>query len=178
MKTDILVKSMVKRLDNLLSGSSPSVSKWDVFGFNSGPNSSGLTTTSNNWDIINKTIKDHEGDSWFIPRENVYNAWTCYPISTLGNIELRDFALERKFADMRHARVEQYDQKWEEARDRGDTDYISKHACPAFANTLWSNWTEEELEYFSDENRFPILKEGYQPNFNLNHPNWSKDNER
>ncbi len=30
MKTDIYVKSMVKRLDNLIRGSSPSVSKWDV----------------------------------------------------------------------------------------------------------------------------------------------------
>jgi hypothetical protein len=31
MKTDIYVKSMVKRLENLLSGSSPSSSKWDIF---------------------------------------------------------------------------------------------------------------------------------------------------
>jgi hypothetical protein len=130
--------------------------------------------------MINKTIEDHEGDSWYIPREDVYNAWTCLVGLTLGNIELRDFALERKFADMRHARVQEYNRKWEQPRDRGDTDYLDKHASPAFADTFHENWTEEELEYFSDENRFPILKEGYKPMFNLKHPNWSntKDNER
>jgi hypothetical protein len=152
MKTDIYVKNMFKRLDNLLSGSSPSVSKWDVSGFNSGPNG---PTTNNNWDMINKTIEDHEGDSWYIPKEDVYNAWTCLVGLTLGNIELRDFALERKFADMRHARVEEYNRKWEEARDRGDTDYTSKHASAAFANTASENWSEEEIDYYSNLDRFP-----------------------
>lgn len=32
MKTDVYVKNMVKRLDNLIRGSSPSSSKWDIAG--------------------------------------------------------------------------------------------------------------------------------------------------
>src|SRR5438876_11914 len=115
MKTDIYVKNMVKRLDNLVHESAPA-SKCDN-GF--GPGSSSVS----NWDMINRVIEENPGNEWFIPKEDRYNAWTCLVMFTLGNIELRDFALEQKFADMCHARVEEYDRKWEEARDRGDTEY-------------------------------------------------------
>jgi hypothetical protein len=109
---------MVKRLDNLIHGSA-SASKWD--------NGSGSSSTSSNWDMINRVIEENPGNEWFIPKEDRYNAWTCPVIFTIGNIDLRDFALEQKFADMRHARVEEYDRKWEKARDRGDTEYLKKH---------------------------------------------------
>jgi hypothetical protein len=167
MKTDKYVKSISKKIDDLLSGSSPSILKWDF-----GP----ITTTSNNWDMINAVIKANPGNTWYIPKEEVYNAWTSAIYLTLGNIDLRDFELERKFADMRHARVVEYDRKWEEARDRGDTDYLNKHRCPAFADTFNEGWTDEELDYYSNEDRFPVLKEGRPPNFDLNHPNWHKTN--
>jgi hypothetical protein len=166
MKTDVHVKSLVKRLENLLNGSSPSASKWD-----NGP----IGPTISNWDMINQTIKANPGNSWYIPSEDRINAWTSQIGLTPGNIDLRDFELEQKFSDMRHERVVEYDRKWEEARDRGDTDYTSKHACPGLANTFHENWTTEEIKYYSDENRFPILKEGHKPMFNLNHRNWSKD---
>ena len=41
MKTDIHVKSLAKRLENLLSGSSPSGNKWDITGSN---NNTEITT--------------------------------------------------------------------------------------------------------------------------------------
>jgi hypothetical protein len=148
MKTDIYVKGMFKRLENMILGSSPSSSKWDL--------SSGY---SSNWDMINNTIKENPDNTWFIPRENVVNAWTCAITLTVGNIDLRDFELERKFADMRHARVEEYDQKWEEACDRGDKGYLSKYNCPGLNSTFWSNWTQEEKDYYSNTERFPILKD-------------------
>jgi hypothetical protein len=165
---------MVKRLDNLVHGSAPA-SKWDN-GFGPGSSSGGHpSSSSSNWDMINSVIEENEGNDWYIPKEDRYNAWSSPVISTLGNIDKRDFALERKFADMRHKRVESYDKKWQEALDRKDTEYLEKHTCPGLSWTFWSDWTAEEIAYYEDVERFPILKEGYKPNWNLNHPNWSKD---
>jgi hypothetical protein len=113
---------------------------------------------SNNWDLINATIAENEGNEWFIPNDKVYNAWTDLVYLTIGEISLRDFALERKFFNMRHERVEEYRRKWEDARDRNDRDYLSKHVCPGLANSFWDNWTKEEMEYYSNSERFPILK--------------------
>ena len=110
--------------------------------------------------MINAVIREHPDDSWYVPKEERYNAWTCLVMFTLGNIELRDFELERKFMDMRSARVEEYERKWEEALERKDNEYISKYNCPGLTVGLfWSNWTQEEKDYFSNEDRFPILKE-------------------
>ncbi len=53
MKTDKLLDNLSKRLENLLSGSSPSVSKWDDYS-KAGPS---------NWDMINAVIKENEGNS-------------------------------------------------------------------------------------------------------------------
>jgi hypothetical protein len=107
--------------------------------------------------MINAVIADNEGDPWYIPKEEVYNAWTSQIFLTLGNIDLRDFALERKFSDIRSQRVQEYDRKWQEALDKNDKDYLSKHVCPGLAHTLWDNWTQEEKDYYSNSERFPIL---------------------
>jgi hypothetical protein len=158
LKIDKTLAALTKRVENLLGGSSPT-SKWD-----NGP----TITTISNWDIINNTIKEHPDDSWFVPKENIINCWTCLVNFTLGNIELRDFALERKFHDMRIARVEEYDRKWDEALQRNDKEYLDKHPSFALAPTFWSNWSKEELEYYENEERFPNLKqEGYKPNWKL-----------
>ena len=61
--------------------------------------------------MINATIAEHEGDPWYIPREEVYNAWTSQIHLTVGNISLRDFALERKFSDMWGEWVREYGRK-------------------------------------------------------------------
>ena len=119
--------------------------------------SDSFDSASNNWDIINQAIEEHPGDSLFVPSEQRFNVWTCAIHFTIGNIDLRDFELERKFADMRHKRVEEYDKKWQEALDRKDKDYLDKYACPGLSWTFWSNWTQEEKDYFSNEDRFPIL---------------------
>jgi hypothetical protein len=153
MKIDKSVQSMLKRLDNILPGSSASSSKWD----SEGNNNSGSSSTSN-WDMINATIAEHEGDGWYIPSEKVYNAWTDLVYLTLGNIDLRNFTLERKFSDMRSERVQEYDRKWHEAVERHDKDYLSKHVCPGLANSFWDNWTKEEIEYYSNSDRFPHIK--------------------
>jgi hypothetical protein len=58
--------------------------------------------------------------------------------------------LERKFSDMRGERVGEYGKKWHEAVDKNDRDYLSKHVCPGLDNTFWSNWTDEEIEYYSN----------------------------
>ena len=79
----------------------------------SGSSSDGPSSTSSNWDMINRVIEENEGNDWYIPKEGRYNAWTCPVIFTIGNIDLRDFVLERRFADMRHKRVEAYDKKWQ-----------------------------------------------------------------
>jgi hypothetical protein len=56
--------------------------------------------TSLNWEMINNVISENDGDPWYIPKDDIVNAWTS-PISlTVGNIDLRDFKLERKFADI------------------------------------------------------------------------------
>jgi hypothetical protein len=136
-----------------------------------------------NWDMINNAIEEHPGDSLFVPSDRQLNVWTCAIYLTVGNINLRDFELERKFADMRDKRVKEYDKKWQEALDRKDTDYLNKHACPGLAWTFWSNWTQEEKDYFSNEDRFPILKErklanpNYRNNWELEHSNlrWYND---
>jgi hypothetical protein len=159
LKIEKLLDKLDKRL-NLLTGSSLSTSKW----YNNNSDSS----SSSNWDIINATIAEHEGDGWYIPSEKVYNAWTDLVYLTLGNIDLRDFELERKFADMRDKRVKEYNKKWQEALDRKDTDYLDKHACPGLAGTFWEDWTKEEIAYYEDAERFPILnKEGYKPNWKV-----------
>jgi hypothetical protein len=106
MKTDKVLDRLTKRLDNLLNGSSPSASnKWDNGPSSSSSNGGGALATTipnkNNWDMINQTIKEHPGNNWYFPREDKCNGWTCDVMLTLGNIDLRDFALERKFRDMR-----------------------------------------------------------------------------
>jgi len=113
---------------------------------------------SSNWDMINATIAEHEGDGWYIPSEKVYNAWTDLVYLTLGNIDLRNFALQRKFSDMRHERVQEYGRLWHEALERHDKDYLSKHICPGLDNSFWDNWTKEEIEYYSNSDRFPHIK--------------------
>jgi hypothetical protein len=155
LKIDKTIAALSKRVENLLSGSSP-VSEWD-----NGPNG------PSNWDIINNAIKEHPDDSWYIPKENIYNAWTCLVNFTLGNIELRDFALERKFADIRYARVDEYDKKCDDAIERKDwvTYEKLKQQVPPIG-MFWCNWTPEEIEYYGNEERFPNLKdEGYEPNW-------------
>ena len=168
LRIDKTIVALSKRVDNLLGGSSP-VSKWD----NDPSNNNGDPLS--NWDMINAIIKEHPDDSWYVPNEQKYNAWTCLVNFTLGNIELRDFALERKFADMRYARVDEYDKKWDEALERNDKEYLAKHSTPAMTDTFYSNWTQEEIDYYENEDRFPNLKDGYKPNWNHNHPNWSKE---
>ena len=74
------------------------------------------------------------------------------------------------------SKKEAYDKKWQEALDRKDTDYLDKHACPGLSWTFWSDWTAEEIAYYEDVERFPILEEGYTPNWNLHHPNWWSNN--
>ena len=169
MKTDIHVKSLLKRLDNIIHGSSPASSRWDI--------ASGSTSTllaSFNWDMINSAIKANPDDPWFIPKDNVVNAWTCAITLTVGNSNrCRDFELERKFADMRHARVEEYNRKWEEALERNDTGYISRYNCPGLNSTFWSNWSQEEKDYFSNEERFPILKD-WKLEDPVNVPMWNR----
>jgi hypothetical protein len=128
-----------------------------------------LLATISNWDMISNTIKENEGNDWYVPKEDRYNAWTCLVNFTIENIDLRDFELERKFADMRHEHVEEYDRKWEEARDRNDTDYLSKHTTPGLSMVFWDGWTKEEIAYYEDVKRFPILKEGYKPNWDRLH---------
>jgi hypothetical protein len=98
---------------------------------------------SSNWDMINAAIAEHDGDPWYIPKDNVVNAWTSQIHLTVGDIDLRDFALERKFSDMRHERVQEYDRKWREALDKNDKDYLSKHVCPGLDHSFWDNWTDE-----------------------------------
>jgi hypothetical protein len=126
LKIDKTIAALSKRVENLLSGSSP-VSKWD-----NGPSIGGPS----NWDMINAVIKENEGNDWYIPKDNVINCWTCPVIDGLGNIELRDFELERKFADMRHERVEEYDRKWDEALQRNDKEYLDKHPSSAFISDV------------------------------------------
>jgi hypothetical protein len=132
-------------------------------------NDDNSTGNYSNWNIINATIAEHEGEDWYIPNDKIYNAWTDSVYLTLGNIDLRDFALERKFADMRDKRVKEYNKKWQEALDRNDKDYLDKHACPGLANTFWEGWTKEEIAYYENVERFPILKnkEGYKPNWKV-----------
>jgi hypothetical protein len=158
LKIDRLLDKLGKRL-NLLTGHTPS-SKWD--------NDSNGPIGPSNWDFINAVIKEHPNDGWFIPDEEKINCWSSPVISGLGNIELRDFELERRFADMRHARVEEYDRKWDEALQRNDKDYLDEHPSNITAPTFWTNWSAEELEYYEDVERFPILKDGnYKPNWKL-----------
>ena len=127
---------------------------------------------SDNWAMINAAIEEHDGDPWFIPKETVVNAWTSQIYGTLGNIPLRDFALERKFFNMRQERVQEYKRKWEEARDKGDKEYLSTHICFGLSNSFWDNWTQEEIDYYSNEERFPILKLKAQEGF----PLWDRRN--
>lgn len=174
MKIDKTLAALSKRVENLLTGSSPSMSKWD------GNNDGGRIGPSN-WDMINRVIKENQGNDWFIPNEQRHNAWTCLVNFTLGNIELRDFELERKFADMRYARVEEYDKKCDDAIERKDFvtyDKLRQQVYPL--GMFWSNWTAEEIAYYEDVERFPNLKEGnnYKPNWNLPHPNWFKDEKK
>ena len=118
--------------------------------------------------MINAVIKENDGDSWYIPDEQRYNAWSSPVISGLGNIELRDFELERKFQDMRITRVEEYDRKWDEALSRSDKEYLDKQTSNITAPTYWLNWTAEELEYYEDTERFPnLLSAGYKPNWRV-----------
>jgi hypothetical protein len=167
-KIDKTISALIKRV-NLLTGSSP-VSKWDNRPANGSP------TTNSNWDMINEIIKENEGNSWFVPSEEKYNAWTCLAMFTIGNIELRDFALERKFADMRHARVKEYDRKWEEALAKWDIEYLNKHPSKATASVFWVGWTKEELDYYENEERFPILKDkNYTPNWRV-YASYNTDN--
>ena len=158
-----MVSALAKRVNNLLAGSS-AVSGWDNNDPNSGPNNS-------NWSIINETIKENEGNDWYIPDEQKYNAWTCLVMFTIGNIELRDFELERKFADMRYARVDEYDKKCDDAIERKD--WIAyeklKQQVPPIG-MFWCNWSNEEIEYYENVERFPILKKegnNYTPNWKL-----------
>jgi hypothetical protein len=60
---------------------------------------------------------------------------------------------------MRHKRVQGYGQKWQEALERNDTDYISKYNCPRLNSTFWANWTQEEKDYYSNTDTFSILKD-------------------
>jgi hypothetical protein len=67
---------------------------------------------------------------------------------------------------MRCARVEEYDRKWDEALERKDIEYLQKHPSNATAPVYWINWTKEELDYYENEERFPILKDkNYTPNW-------------
>jgi hypothetical protein len=52
------------------------------------------SNNKNNWDMINQTIKEHPDNSWYVPKEERCNAWTCDVMFTPGNIELRDFELK------------------------------------------------------------------------------------
>jgi hypothetical protein len=161
LKIDKLIDKLGKRL-NLLTGNTPT-SKWD-----DDSKVDGLLLNSN-WSMINATIKEHPDDSWFVPDEQRWNAWTCLVMFTIGNIELRDFELERKFADMRYARVDEYDNKCDDAIERKDwiTYEKLKQQVPAIG-MFWCNWSAEELAYYEDAERFPILKDGqYKPNWRI-----------
>jgi hypothetical protein len=158
MKIDKAISALAKRIDNLLGGSSPT-HRWDNNDGISGP-------IIDNWAIINNAIRENEGNEWFVPSDDKINAWTSPAISGLGNIELRDFELEAKFQEMRCTRVEEYDRKWEEALARNDKEYLQRHPSNATAPTYWINWTKEELDYYENEERFPILKDkNYTPNW-------------
>jgi hypothetical protein len=146
----------LKGIDSkLLSNLSKRLSVFDHYHNNDKNDSADL---SDNWTMINAAIEEHEGDPWFIPKETVVNAWTSQIYGTLGNISLRNFALERKFFNMRQERVQEYKRKWEEARDKNDKEYLSTHICFGLDNSFWSNWTQEEINYYSNVDRFPILK--------------------
>ena len=76
---------------------------------------------------------------------------------------------------MRHKRVVEHEKQWREPLERNaDTTAYYKAQQDYPLGMLWYNWTPEEVAYYEDAERFPILKEGYTPNWNLNHPNWSK----
>jgi hypothetical protein len=98
-----------------------------------------------------------------------YNAWSCLVVDNLGNIELRDFQLERKFQDMRCARVEEYDKKCEDAIERKEFVTYEKLKQQDYPfGMYWSNWSAEELEYYENAERFPILKDvDYTPNWKV-----------
>jgi hypothetical protein len=172
-------------IDKTLNNLGKRLSVFDHYydGDDNNDNSTGDSSSFSNWDMINQAIEEHPGDSLFVPSDKQVNIWTSAIHLTVGNIDLRDFELERKFADMRHKRVEEYDKKWQEAVDRKDTDYLNKHASPAFSWTFWSNWTQEEKNYYSNEDRFPMLKErklanpNYRNNWELEHSNlrWYND---
>jgi hypothetical protein len=169
LKIDKTLAALTKRVENLLSGCSPT-SKWD------NNDDSAKTSRPSNWDMINAVIKENKGDSWFVPDEQRYNAWTCLAMFTIGNIELRDFELERKFQDMRCARVEEYDRKWEEALAKWDIEYLNKHPSKVTAPVYWVGWTKEELDYYENEERFPILKDkNYTPNWRV-YTSYNTDN--
>jgi hypothetical protein len=108
--------------------------------------------------MINNAISENDGDPWYIPKDNVVNAWTSAITLTVGNIDLRDFELERKFADMRHERVANYKKKYMEMWDKGiikDSNMI-EFTSPGLDSSYW-DFTQEEKDYYyySDEKRFP-----------------------
>jgi hypothetical protein len=177
MKTGKVLDRLTKRLENLLNGSSSSSSNNNKWSDND-PNGALLSTTastSRNWEIINQTIKEHPDEPWYVPKTDKVNNWTCPVMLTLGNIDLRDFELERKFAAMRHKRCDEFDKRHKETFARKNDFETYEKLFKDYRNgRFFSNWSKEELEYYSNEDRYPILREGYQPLFNLNHPNWSK----
>jgi hypothetical protein len=66
-----------KALDNL--GKRLSVFDHQYYDIIDGTNNNNDNPTgsgSSNWDMINAVIAEHEGDSWYISKEGVYNAWT------------------------------------------------------------------------------------------------------
>ena len=130
---------MLKRLEGIVSTS----------GNNSNSVVDGSGGFGPNWDLINSTIEEHPNDPWFIPSEQHYNAWTSQIYATLGNISLRDFALERKFFNMRQERVQEYKRKWEEARDKGDKEYLAAHICFGLDNSFWITGHKRRLTIIS-----------------------------
>jgi hypothetical protein len=80
MKIDKFVNDLFKHLEDS--------------GFNE-LNSSNINNRffNNNWDMINAIIAENEGNEWFIPKDDVVNAWTSAISLTVGNIA-RDFELE------------------------------------------------------------------------------------
>ena len=69
---------------------------------------------------------------------------------------------------MRYEREEEYDRKWDEALERNDKENLDKHPDSVTAPTFWTNWSAEELNYYENEERFPILTDGnHKPNWKL-----------
>jgi hypothetical protein len=42
--------------------------------------------------------------------------------------------------------------------DKNHKNYLSKHVCPGLSHALWDNWTQEEIDYYSNTERFPFLR--------------------